>query len=85
MAISNPNMKQVHDNNLSFWSPNPFFIGGFFTPQQAIQAWWLYRLWKLDPKKGAAEKKEVETIVDFVPYYALGNFCIGSKSTSAEQ
>lgn len=76
--LSNPNMKQVHDNNLSFFSPNPFFIGGFFAPQQIFQLVWLYRLWKLDPKKSAAEKKEVDTIVDFVPYYALGNFCIGT-------
>lgn len=72
-------MKQIHDSHLSFWSPQPYFIGGFFFPQQIIQVAWLYRLWKLNPKKSEAEKKEVSQIVDFVPYYAIGNFCIGSK------
>ncbi|TVY15158.1 hypothetical protein LARI1_G007545 [Lachnellula arida] len=76
--MSSPNMKDVHDANLSFWSPQPYFIAGFFFPQQLFQLAWLYRLWKLDPKKSADEKKEVETMVDFVPYYAVGNLCIAS-------
>ncbi|TVY94270.1 hypothetical protein LAWI1_G002065 [Lachnellula willkommii] len=76
--MSSPNMKDVHDANLSFWSPQPYFIAGFFFPQQLFQLAWLYRLWKLDPKKSAEEKKEVETMVDFVPYYAVGNLCIAS-------
>jgi len=70
-------MKQVHDRNLSFWSPQPYFIGAFFTPQQFVQIAWLYRLWKLDEKK-PAEKKELDEIVRFVPYYAIGNACIGT-------
>ncbi|TVY55638.1 hypothetical protein LCER1_G004227 [Lachnellula cervina] len=74
--MSSPNMKDVHDANLSFWSPQPYFIAGFFFPQQLFQLAWLYRLWKLDPRKSAEEKKEVETMVDFVPYYAVGNLCI---------
>ena len=31
--LSSPNMKDVHDAHLSFWSPQPFFIAGFFFPQ----------------------------------------------------
>jgi len=81
--MSKPNMQDIHDMNLSFWSPQPYFIGGFFFPQQMIQVAWLYRLWKLDPKKSQAEKKELDQIVDFVPYYALGNACIGSEFTNS--
>lgn len=73
--LSSPNMKDVHDAHLSFWSPQPFFIAGFFFPQQLFQLAWLYRLYKLDPKK---EPREVQTMVDFVPYYAVGNLCIAS-------
>ena len=80
--LSHPNMQDVHDKHLSFWSPNPYFIGAFFFPQQILQLAWLYRLWKLDPSKGAVEKKEVQTIVDFVPYYAVGNLCIAGKTPS---
>jgi hypothetical protein len=78
--LSKPNMKDVHDANLSFWSPQPFFIGGFFFPQQLLQLAWLYRLYKLDPRKSDKDRREVETIVDFVPYYAVGNLCIASKT-----
>lgn len=31
---STPNMMDVHERNISFWSPNPYFIGAFFFPQQ---------------------------------------------------
>lgn len=77
--LATPNMKDVHDANLSFWSPQPYFIAGFFFPQQLFQVAWLYRLYKLDPKKSEETKKEVETMVNFVPYYAVGNLCIASK------
>jgi hypothetical protein len=77
--FGHPNMQDIHDKHLSFWSPYPYFIGAFFFPQQILQLVWLYRLWKLDGNKSAAEKKELDTIVDFVPYYAIGNFCIASK------
>jgi len=76
--LSSPNMKDVHDANLSFFSPQPFFIAGFFFPQQLFQLAWLYRLYKLDPKKGVKEKQEVDTMVRFVPYYAIGNLCIAT-------
>ncbi|KAF6222414.1 hypothetical protein HO133_001500 [Letharia lupina] len=75
--FSSPNMLDVHNANLSFWSPMPHFIGGFFFPQQLFQLAWLYRLYKLDPKK-PVERSELDQIVDFVPYYSLGNICIGT-------
>ena len=39
----------------------PYFIGGFFFPQQLFQLAWLYRLYKLDPKK-PAERTELDQI-----------------------
>ena len=70
-------MKDINDANVSFWSPQPFFIAGFFFPQQLFQLAWLYRLYKLDPKK-PGERIELDEMVDFVPYYAVGNVCIGT-------
>jgi hypothetical protein len=44
---------------------SPFFIGGFFVPQQILQLAWLRELWRQDD--------EVEgTSLTLVPYYALG-------------
>jgi hypothetical protein len=77
--LSTPNMKDVHDANLSFWSPQPYAIALFFFPQQIFQLVWLYRLWKLDPKKSEKERRETEIMTDFVPFYALGNLCIACK------
>jgi hypothetical protein len=77
--LSSPNMKDIHDQNMSFFSPQPFFIAGFFFPQQLFQLGWLYRLYKLDPKKSLAEKEELDQLVDFVPYYSLGNLCIAGE------
>ena len=74
--LASPNMKDIHDANLSFFSPQPFFIAGFFFPQQLFQLGWLYRLYKLDPTKGKEEREELDQLVDFVPYYAVGNICI---------
>lgn len=79
--LSSPNMKDIHDQNISFFSPQPFFIAGFFFPQQLFQLGWLYRLWKLDPSK-PTERAELDQIVDFVPYYSLGNLCIAGKRSS---
>ncbi|KAL8699682.1 MAG: hypothetical protein Q9201_005867 [Fulgogasparrea decipioides] len=70
-------MKDIHDKNLSFFSPQPYFIGGFFFPQQLFQLVWLYRLYKLDPKK-PGDRGELDQIVDYVPYYSLGNLCIAT-------
>ncbi|KAI5275806.1 hypothetical protein E4T47_01308 [Aureobasidium subglaciale] len=74
---STPSMKDINDRNTSFWSPQPYFIGAFFAPQQLFQLAWLYRLWKLDPNK-PKERAELDQIVSFVPYYTLGNICIGT-------
>ncbi|MCJ1430599.1 hypothetical protein MMC29_008517 [Sticta canariensis] len=68
-------MKDINDRNLSFFSPQPYFIAGFFFPQQLFQLAWLYRLSKLDAKK-PVERGELDQMVDFVPYYAVGNICI---------
>ena len=76
--FASPNMKDIHDANLSFWSPQPYFIGGFFFPQQLFQLAWMYRLWRLD-EKSPKEKAELDEMVRYVPWYALGNVCIGSK------
>jgi hypothetical protein len=78
--FSSPNMKDVHDQNISFWSPQPYFIGAFFFPQQILQLAWLYRLYKLDPKKSEKVRREVDTMVDYVPFYIVGNLCLASKS-----
>jgi hypothetical protein len=77
--LSSPNMKDVHDANLSFFSPQPFFIAGFFFPQQLFQLAWLWKLYKSDNATLAADK-HVGTMVDFAPFYAVGNFCIASMS-----
>ena len=74
---STPSMKEIHDRNLSFFSPQPYFIAGFFFPQQFFQLAWLYKLWKNSPND-PKQKKELDEIVRFVPYYALGNVCIGT-------
>ncbi|MCJ1354720.1 MAG: hypothetical protein MMC33_004709 [Icmadophila ericetorum] len=75
--LSSPNMKDINDANQSFFSPQPFFIAGFFGPQQILQVAWLYRLWKLSPSK-PNEAPELAKVVNYVPYYALGNVCIGT-------
>jgi hypothetical protein len=80
--LATPNMKDIHDANLSFFSPQPFFIAAFFFPQQLFQLGWLYRLYKLEPTKSAADRKELDQLVDFVPYYSIGNFCIAGTPTA---
>lgn len=59
--FSKPNMQDINDRNISFFSPQPYFIGAFFFPQQLIQLVWLYRLWKLDPKN-PAERGELDRV-----------------------
>ena len=84
MLVS-PNMKDIHDSNLSFWSPQLYFIAALFFPQQIFQLVWLYRLYKLDPKKNETEKNELNTMLVFVPFYIVGNLCIASKSALFKQ
>jgi hypothetical protein len=76
--FSSPNMKDVHDANLSFFSPQPFFIAAFFFPQQIFQVVWLYRLWKAKPEDAKIDRS-VQKMVDFTPFYVVGNLCIASK------
>lgn len=76
--FSSPNMLDVHDQNLSFFSPYPYGIAAFFFPQQLFQVAWLYRLYKLNPTV-PAERVELDQMVDFVPYYSVGNLCIASR------
>ncbi|TID18291.1 hypothetical protein E2P81_ATG06223 [Venturia nashicola] len=71
--FSKPNMQDIHDRNLAAFSPQPLAIGGFFFPQQFIQLAWLWKLWGA---RGTG--KEVQEMVDYAPYYALGNVCIGT-------
>lgn len=52
-------------------------IGGFFFPQQLFQLWWLYKLIRNNPND-PRQKRELDSIVKFVPYYAIGNVCIGT-------
>lgn len=75
--FSSPNMLDVHNSNLSFFSPYPYFIAGFFFPQQIAQIAWLYRLYKLDARK-PVERSDLDTMTDYAPYFILGNLCIGT-------
>ncbi|MCJ1456809.1 hypothetical protein MMC28_007174 [Mycoblastus sanguinarius] len=70
-------MIEINDRNQSFYSPQPLFIGAFFSMQQIAQIAWLYRLWKLDSKK-PVERAELDEMVDYAPYFAVGNLCIGT-------
>lgn len=82
--LATPNMKTINDRNLSFFSPQPFMIAGFFLPQQIFQVMWLYRLVRLSRKgksnelSEAGRKRELDLILDYVPCYAVGNVCIGT-------
>ncbi|KAL9090326.1 MAG: hypothetical protein Q9165_005360 [Trypethelium subeluteriae] len=78
--LSTPSMKDVHDRNMSFWSPNAYFIGAFFLPQQVIQVIWLSRFWRLSVKepRNVKEEEEVNRMKSYVPWYIVGNVCIGT-------
>ncbi|KAK8114591.1 hypothetical protein PG999_006660 [Apiospora kogelbergensis] len=75
--LSRPNMKDVHDAHISFFSPLPLFVACFFLPQQIFQAAWLWRLWRANPED-VEEDRAVRQMVDYVPYYAAGNLCIAA-------
>lgn len=77
--LSTPNMKDVHDANLSFFSPQPFFIAGFFFPQQLFQVAWLWRLWRSNANPARQQDPAATTtMVDFSPFYMVGNLCIAT-------
>lgn len=78
--LSTPNMKQIHDQNISFFSPQPYFIGAFFFPQQLLQIYWLYRLYQAPDMStaGPAQRKDTQLMVNYAPWYAVGNLCIAA-------
>lgn len=71
--FSKPSMLDIHNRNPGAFSPQPFFIGGFFAPQQVIQLWWLYKLWT-----GKGSKDEIAEMDSYAPFYTLGNVMIGT-------
>ena len=76
--LSKPSMLDVHNAHQSFFSPQPWFIAGFFFPQQLFQVAWLWRLWRLDATD-TKQRRELQVMSDYAPYYALGNVCIGGR------
>jgi hypothetical protein len=74
--FSSPNMLDIHNKNLAAFSPQPYFIAGFFFPQQLFQLSYLWKLWN-----GQGNAAERETMEKYAWAYSLGNFCIGSKET----
>jgi hypothetical protein len=72
--FSSPNMLDIHNKNPAAFSPQPFFIAGFFAPQQVLQVVWLYKLWHR-----AGNTQEREMMENFGWVYVLGNLCIGSE------
>lgn len=66
----------------SLFSPQPFFIGGLFLPQQILLAVWLYKLSHKTQNNDAVALEDSQTMVDYTPFYAVGNFCIASKCVS---
>lgn len=79
--LASPNMKDVNDANLSFFSPQPYLIAAFFFPQQIFQCVWLWRLWKSKTEGGEGEVqgKETKTLLDFVPFYVVANLCLACE------
>ena len=71
--FSSPNMLDIHNDNPAAFSPQPYFIAGFFFPQQLFQLAWL---WKLYRGEGSAE--EQKEMQGYVWPYVIGNLSIGS-------
>ena len=76
--FSNPNMKTIHDRNLSFFSPQPWFIASFFAPQMVLQVAWMYKLLRADPSKSDVDRRETQQMIDYVPAFAIGGLSIGT-------
>lgn len=72
--FSSPNMLDIHNKNLAAFSPYPYFIAGFFFPQQLFQLAWLWKLWNQD-----GSEQDRQMMNKFAWVYSLGNFCIGSE------
>ena len=65
---TSPTMQAVSEKYVSFFSPKPAMIGLFFLPQQILQLAWMRTLFN-----GEAD----QDTLNFTPFYALGNACIG--------
>ncbi|TBU41747.1 hypothetical protein BD309DRAFT_867707 [Dichomitus squalens] len=79
--ITTPNMKDVADANHFAFSPNPWFIAAFFSGQVVLQLAWIRQIFANDPPNGyqaiAQDPSSTgEAQDDYVPVYAIGNFCI---------
>jgi hypothetical protein len=84
--MSDPSMKDVADAHHAFLAPQPFAIALFFFPQTIIQVYWIYklaksqqsysRLWN-EGEQANEDSSAVDEAVRYVPYFALGNVCIG--------
>jgi hypothetical protein len=75
--FSSPNMLDIHNKNLAAFSPQPYFIAGFFFPQQLFQLAWLWKIWNQ-----SGTKQENAMMNRFAWAYSIGNVCIGSKYSS---
>ncbi|KAA1471606.1 hypothetical protein DENSPDRAFT_859046 [Dentipellis sp. KUC8613] len=81
--LTKPNMKDVADMNHYAFSPNPWFIAGFFSVQVVIQAMWIRELFAMrefaDPTLVSPQDAELRTTtLAYAPIYALGNLCIAA-------
>ncbi|KAK4053509.1 hypothetical protein OIV83_001677 [Microbotryomycetes sp. JL201] len=74
---SKPNMLDIHNKRFAAFSPWAWAIPIFFSGQQIIQLIWL---WRLVVKGATSSVGEVErqAMVQYAPYYALGNLCIAA-------
>ncbi|WPG99246.1 Hypothetical protein R9X50_00205700 [Acrodontium crateriforme] len=75
--LSTPNMLDIHNAHISFFSPAPFLIAPFFFTHQIIQLAFLYRLLRLNPHH-PSERPQLDSMCHYVPFLALGNVCIGT-------
>lgn len=85
--LSVPNLQDIDQANLSFFSPHPCFVGAFFVFQQVLQIAWLYRLVRPNPRGRLSFLRntdpvkqdwddDVALMVDYAPYFAAGSLCI---------
>ncbi|KDQ51101.1 hypothetical protein JAAARDRAFT_537812 [Jaapia argillacea MUCL 33604] len=78
--LTKPNMKDIADANHYAFSPNPYFIAGFFSLQMVLQLTWISKLFiPDDPRKKNDPTSYAEPAqLSYAPIYALGNICIAA-------
>ncbi|EPQ60021.1 hypothetical protein GLOTRDRAFT_67311 [Gloeophyllum trabeum ATCC 11539] len=75
--LTKPNMKDIHDTYHYAFSPNPMFIGVYFSMQVVIQLTWISKLWRPSGgRKDDASAYGEPSQLKYAPIYALGNLCI---------